>query len=77
MSNSKRNGHFANTVAGGVGGIFVVLIGHPFDTIKVRLQTSSNGSPGASERLPFHNTLTCFQHTLKNEVNDKLWQIDT
>ena len=27
---------FQNFVAGGVGGIVVVLIGHPFDTVKVR-----------------------------------------
>lgn len=27
-------------VAGGVGGIFYILIGHPLDTVKVRLQTT-------------------------------------
>lgn len=27
---------FQNIVAGAVGGIAVVLIGHPFDTVKVR-----------------------------------------
>ena len=27
---------FQNFIAGGVGGIVVVLIGHPFDTVKVR-----------------------------------------
>lgn len=29
--------------AGGVGGIFAVLVGHPFDLVKVRLQTSEKG----------------------------------
>ena len=29
--------------AGGVGGIFAVLTGHPFDLVKVRLQTAEKG----------------------------------
>ena len=30
-------------VAGGVGGVCAVVIGHPFDLIKVRLQTAEKG----------------------------------
>lgn len=30
-------------VAGGVGGVCAVLVGHPFDLVKVRLQTSERG----------------------------------
>ena len=30
-------------VAGGVGGICAVVIGHPFDLVKVRLQTAERG----------------------------------
>lgn len=30
-------------VAGGVGGICAVIIGHPFDLVKVRLQTAERG----------------------------------
>lgn len=30
-------------VAGGVGGIFAVVTGHPFDLVKVRLQTAEKG----------------------------------
>jgi len=30
-------------VAGGVGGVFAVLVGHPFDLVKVRLQTAEKG----------------------------------
>lgn len=30
-------------VAGGVGGIFAVVVGHPFDLVKVRLQTADKG----------------------------------
>jgi len=31
-------------VAGGVGGIFAVLTGHPFDLVKVNLQTAEKGA---------------------------------
>lgn len=30
-------------VAGGVGGICAVVVGHPFDLVKVRLQTADKG----------------------------------
>lgn len=30
-------------VAGGVGGICAVVVGHPFDLVKVRLQTAEKG----------------------------------
>ena len=30
-------------VAGGVGGVCAVVVGHPFDLIKVRLQTAEKG----------------------------------
>jgi len=30
-------------VAGGVGGVFAVVVGHPFDLVKVRLQTADKG----------------------------------
>ena len=30
-------------VAGGVGGVCAVIIGHPFDLVKVRLQTAERG----------------------------------
>jgi solute carrier family 25 carnitine/acylcarnitine transporter 20/29 len=30
-------------IAGGVGGICAVVVGHPFDLVKVRLQTSERG----------------------------------
>ena len=29
----------ANIVAGAAGGLFSLIVGHPFDTVKVRLQT--------------------------------------
>lgn len=30
-------------VAGGAGGVCAVLVGHPFDLVKVRLQTAEKG----------------------------------
>ena len=29
----------ANIIAGATGGLFSLVVGHPFDTVKVRLQT--------------------------------------
>ena len=37
----KRQEPAANLLAGGVGGLASLVIGHPFDTVKVRLQTMS------------------------------------
>lgn len=34
---------FRALVAGGVGGVFAVVVGHPFDLIKVRMQTAEKG----------------------------------
>ena len=38
---------FHDLVAGGVAGSASVIVGHPFDTIKVRLQTSSATNPNS------------------------------
>ncbi|KAN0084831.1 Mitochondrial carrier domain containing protein [Elaphomyces granulatus] len=35
-------------IAGGVGGICAVLVGHPFDLVKVRLQTAERGVYGGA-----------------------------
>ena len=34
---------FRSLVAGGVGGVCCVIVGHPFDLVKVRLQTAEKG----------------------------------
>lgn len=34
---------FRSLAAGGVGGVFAVVVGHPFDLVKVRLQTADKG----------------------------------
>ncbi|CAD6235693.1 GSCOCG00007975001-RA-CDS [Cotesia congregata] len=49
-------------LSGGVGGIFTVITGHPLDTIKVRLQTSS----GANGVL-YTGTWDCAKKIARNE----------
>lgn len=48
-------------VAGCVGGAAGVVVGHPFDTIKVRLQTQNAANPR------YRGTWHCFTQTLKGE----------
>lgn len=50
---------------GGVGGICSVLVGHPLDTIKVRLQTM-NIKPGEKQSL-YSGTWDCLTKTIKKE----------
>jgi len=45
-------------VCGGVGGLYAVLIGHPFDTVKVRLQTQGT---------LYRGMLHCFAKTIRHE----------
>ena len=47
--------------AGSVGGIVQVLVGQPFDTVKVRLQTQSSANP------IYSGMVDCAAKTLKNE----------
>jgi Mitochondrial carrier protein len=37
-----------NFIGGGVGGVAAVFSGHPFDTIKVRIQTMPRPPPGVN-----------------------------
>ncbi|RMZ88273.1 hypothetical protein DV736_g4500, partial [Chaetothyriales sp. CBS 134916] len=46
-------------VAGGVGGICAVLVGHPFDLVKVRLQTSDKGV--------YKGAIDCVRKTIARE----------
>ncbi|KAJ7380098.1 hypothetical protein OS493_010808 [Desmophyllum pertusum] len=54
-----------NFFAGGFGGVCCVTVGHPFDTIKVRLQTAPIPKPG--EVPLFKGTLDCLAKTVRNE----------
>ena len=40
---SKRCQPYANLLAGDVGGLAGLVVGHPLDTVKVRLQTIQAG----------------------------------
>jgi len=50
-----------DTVAGTCGGIVVTLVGHPFDTVKVRLQTQSSSNP------TYSGAIDCVKKTLQWE----------
>ena len=54
-------------IAGGFGGSCLVLVGHPLDTIKVRLQTMPR--PEAGKDPIYRGTLDCAKKTIVNEVN--------
>lgn len=50
-----------DVVAGTMAGINVTLVGHPFDTLKVRLQTQPHDKP------IYNGLIDCFQKTIKWE----------
>ncbi|XP_044764677.1 congested-like trachea protein [Coccinella septempunctata] len=52
-------------VCGGFGGICTVIVGHPLDTVKVRLQTMPVPKPG--EQALYKGTFDCFSKTIRNE----------
>lgn len=52
-------------VCGGFGGICTVVVGHPLDTIKVRLQTMP--IPAAGQQALYKGTFDCFKKTISNE----------
>jgi len=54
-----------NFLAGGIGGVCGITIGHPLDTIKVRIQTAPLPKPG--EKPAFRGTLDCVVKTVRNE----------
>lgn len=52
-------------LSGGFGGICTVLVGHPLDTIKVRLQTMP--APAAGQSPLYTGTFDCAKKTVKLE----------
>lgn len=52
-------------VSGGFGGIVTTLVGHPFDTVKVRLQTQP--IPKAGETPKYTGTWSCITQTVQKE----------
>lgn len=55
---AARASPIANLLAGGAGGLLSLVVGHPFDTVKVRLQTGSGAHSGAVD---------CLTHLVRNE----------
>lgn len=55
-------------LAGTVGGCCEVLVGHPFDTVKVRIQTQSSTKP------IYTGAVDCFKKTLEKEKINGLYR---
>ncbi|RWR99658.1 carnitine-acylcarnitine carrier protein-like protein, partial [Dinothrombium tinctorium] len=65
MSNEAKVNPIKNFFAGGFGGMCLVVVGHPLDTIKVRLQTMPKPAPG---RLSMYTgTFDCAKKMFLNE----------
>lgn len=62
MAESSTVRAIKDITAGTVGGISICLVGHPFDTLKVRLQTQPTGSEAIYKGLG-----DCFKQTVKEE----------
>lgn len=61
----KRAKPWANLLAGGVGGLASLVVGHPFDTVKVRLQTMKSTS--TSGGLVYSSATDCFSKMVRHE----------
>jgi len=59
---SQTQGLLKDTIAGGFGGACLVLVGHPLDTIKVKMQTMVVTPRTAP---PYTSTLDCALKTIK------------
>jgi len=65
MADGNRVSPIKNFFAGGLGGVCTIVVGHPFDTVKVRLQTMPKLVPG---EVPLYTgTWDCFSKTVKLE----------
>ncbi|KAK6748030.1 hypothetical protein RB195_000942 [Necator americanus] len=62
---TKMSDVITNFIAGGVGGSCTVIVGHPFDTVKVRLQTMPRPKPG--EAPMYTGALDCVKRTVAKE----------
>jgi solute carrier family 25 carnitine/acylcarnitine transporter 20/29 len=59
-----------DVAAGTVGGVAICAVGHPFDTLKVRLQTQGSattavGGAAPQQTLLYRNTWDCLVKTLR------------
>ena len=60
----KRSEPTVNLLAGGAGGLASLVVGHPFDTVKVRLQTMRGGGGGPPQ---YNNARDCLLKILRTE----------
>ncbi|XP_072344048.1 mitochondrial carnitine/acylcarnitine carrier protein-like isoform X2 [Scyliorhinus torazame] len=65
MGKAQRVNPLRNLLAGGVGGVCLILAGHPLDTVKVRLQTQPKALPGHS--LLYQGAIDCLRKTVTSE----------
>ncbi|PSN44535.1 Congested-like trachea protein [Blattella germanica] len=61
----KRVNPIKYFISGGVGGVCTVVTGHPFDTLKVRLQTMPQPAPGESPL--YSSMMDCATKTIQRE----------
>jgi solute carrier family 25 (mitochondrial carnitine/acylcarnitine transporter), member 20/29 len=64
MAESKQPGPLKSFLSGGAGGICLVLVGHPLDTIKVRIQTMQV-VPG--QPPPYNGLVDCARKIIARE----------
>merc|ERR1719234_575307 len=61
----------ANLLAGGVGGLASLVVGHPLDTVKVRLQTMSADTRG---QVPYRSATHCLTTMVQHEGPSSLFR---
>ena len=61
----ERTEPSANLLAGGFGGLASLVVGHPFDTVKVRLQTMKADTHGRHHN--YANARDCFAKIVRQE----------
>lgn len=62
---SSEHAPLKGLVAGGFGGMCGLVIGHPLDTVKVRIQTMA--VPGPGQRPEFSGMMDCIQKILRRD----------
>jgi len=65
MSNEPNSSNWKNVLCGSIAGISGVIVGHPFDTIKVRLQTQV--TPLAGQLAKYGGVIDCITKTIRHE----------
>ncbi|EDQ91806.1 uncharacterized protein MONBRDRAFT_17649 [Monosiga brevicollis MX1] len=58
----KQPSHLRSFIAGGIGGTALVVVGHPFDTVKVKIQTMT---PGVGPQ--YTGVMDCARQTLAQQ----------